>query len=145
MNMFSERVTYTNWARYEPNNYYWNGIYRYIDYDHCVRIRSGEWYDTPCSFTLPALCSQRYNIGKCSECRFKEAVMVNKSPHMIYQNKFNVIFLVIYFYFIAKTYKRLWFGGRKWINHYVFIQRYSHFRMLESSKMRIYIYTSPPA
>lgn len=84
MNMFSEKVTYTNWARYEPNIYYWNDSYRYIDYDNCdcVRIRSGEWYDTPCSFTFPALCSKRYNIGKCSECQFKEAVMVNKSPQI---------------------------------------------------------------
>lgn len=120
MNMFSERVNYTNWASYEPNNYcyfkvYRNDIYSYIYYDNCdcVRIRSGEWYDTPCSFTFPALCSQRYNIGKCSECQFEEALMVNKSPHMIYKNKINVIFLVINFFFMAKTYKKLWFSGRK--------------------------------
>lgn len=56
MNMFSERVIYINWVRYELNNYYWNDIYRYIDYDNCVRIRLGEWYDILCLFIFFVLC-----------------------------------------------------------------------------------------
>lgn len=56
MNMFSERVIYINWVRYELNNYYWNDIYRYNDYDYCVRIRLGEWYDILCLFIFFVLC-----------------------------------------------------------------------------------------
>lgn len=72
MNMLNEPVNYTNWASGEPNkcnHSYWSA---YLNCD-CVMIKSGEWYDKPCSRFLPALCSQRYDFGKSSECQLKEA------------------------------------------------------------------------
>lgn len=74
VNMLNETVNYTNWAPDEPNNAIPFDFGLWNDCD-CVLIKSGKWYDTPCSLfpSYPALCSQRYNItlttGKCSECQ----------------------------------------------------------------------------
>lgn len=66
LNMLNETVNYTNWASGEPNN-----AFRISDDCDCVGMILGKWYEAPCSLTYmyPALCSQRYNIGKCSECQ----------------------------------------------------------------------------
>lgn len=68
--MLIETVNYTNWAPGEPNNAIPFDIGLWKDCD-CVMIKSGKWYDTSCSlfYSYHALCSQRYNIGKCSECQ----------------------------------------------------------------------------
>lgn len=71
VNMLNETVNITNWATGEPKNN--------IEIDQktykcdCVRIVLGTgYYATPCSIHLYALCSQRYDIGKYSECQLKE-------------------------------------------------------------------------
>lgn len=70
LNMLNETVNYTNWASGEPNNAFRISGKLYDDCD-CVGMNLGKWYDAPCSLTYMyhALCSQRYNIGKCSECQ----------------------------------------------------------------------------
>lgn len=71
VNMLNETVNYTNWASDEPNDYL-----KLISEPHyggdCVEIESGKWFDTLCSVTFPALCSQSHFIGKCSVFKFKE-------------------------------------------------------------------------
>lgn len=68
VNMLNERINYTNWAKNEPKSYF--KIYKC----DCVRIVLGTGYfATPCSISVYALCSQRYDIGKYSECQWKEA------------------------------------------------------------------------
>lgn len=73
VNMLNEAVNYTNWAKNEPKSYV--EIHQEINKCDCVGIVLGTWYlTTPCSFRyLFALCSQRYEIGKYSECQWKEA------------------------------------------------------------------------
>lgn len=73
VNMLNETVNYTNWAKNEPKSYV--EIHQEIYKCDCVGIVFGTWYfATPCSFLyLFALCSQRYDIGKYSECQWKEA------------------------------------------------------------------------
>lgn len=71
VNMLNETVNYTNWERSEPKkkNLAIQELYHKCD---CVRITLGkEYYATSCSFFLPALCSQRYDIGKYSECQLR--------------------------------------------------------------------------
>lgn len=73
VNMLNETVNITNWATGEPKNN--------VEIDQktykcdCVRIVLGTgYYARPCSFRISfALCSQRYDIGKYSECQWKEA------------------------------------------------------------------------
>lgn len=73
VNMLNETVNYTNWAKNEPKSYV--EIHPETYKCDCVRIVLGTGYfATPCSFRISfALCSQRYDIGKYSECQWKEA------------------------------------------------------------------------
>lgn len=102
VNMLNETVNYTNWAEDEPKNYveFHQEIYKC----DCVRIELGTGYfATPCSsYLMYALCSQRYDIGKYSDCQLKETGWLTNHPSNLSRQTIS-IFLIVNYYSLKKA------------------------------------------
>lgn len=89
VNMLNEKVNYTNWdlqwndPNDKDNKWYYGG-------SDCVSIIIGLWRDGWCSKFLPALCSLRYNPGKCSKCQFKKTGWITNLPKIFEYNGYKL-------------------------------------------------------
>lgn len=100
VNMLNETVSYINWALNEPKKISSN---RELYYEcNCVAGHAAWntllYYAIPCSSLLHALCSQRYNFGKSSECQLKEAgSLTNHLSHLSKQTKKHITYRKLLF------------------------------------------------